>query len=110
MPCGRFGRPFYRPSPSRIVRVPLNRAGAVHRIGRRSSALLQGLGREPTVDEIADDPNITQQEVERMLATSQSHLSLDALITPGEDHRLLDYLPDQYPPGPEDDTYDHALS
>ncbi|HZD05955.1 MAG TPA: sigma-70 family RNA polymerase sigma factor, partial [Longimicrobiales bacterium] len=33
---------------SRVVRVPLNRAGALHRIGRRSSSLLQELGREPT--------------------------------------------------------------
>ena len=94
---------------SRIVRVPLNRAGALHRIGRRSSALLQELGREPTVEEIADDLDISQQEVERTLAISQSHLSLDAPITPGEDHRLLDYLPDQYAPGPEDEAYDHAL-
>ena len=94
---------------SRIVRVPLNRAGALHRIGRRSSALLQELGREPTVEEIAEDLNITQQEVERTLAISQSHLSLDAPITPGEDHRLLDYLPDQYAPGAEDEAYDHAL-
>jgi RNA polymerase primary sigma factor len=47
--------------------------------------------------------------VERTLAISQSHLSLDAPITPGEDHRLLDYLPDQYAPAPEDETYEHAL-
>src|ERR671938_806256 len=33
---------------SRIVRVPLNRAGTLHRIGKRSSTLLQELGREPT--------------------------------------------------------------
>ena len=94
---------------SRIVRVPLNRAGALHRIGRRSSALLHELGREPTVEEIADDLDISQQEVERTLAISQSHLSLAAPITPGEDHRLLDYLPDQYAPAPEYETYDHAL-
>ena len=94
---------------SRIVRVPLNRAGALYRIGRRSSALLQELGREPTVEEIAEDLDISEQEVERTLAISQSHLSLDSPITPGEDHRLLDYLPDQYSPGPEDEAYDHAL-
>lgn len=94
---------------SRIVRVPLNRAGALHRIGRRSSSLLQELGREPTVDEIAEDLDITHEEVERTLAISQSHLSLDAPMTPGEDNRLLDYLPDQYSPGPEDETFQHAL-
>ncbi len=94
---------------SRIVRVPLNRAGALHRIGRRSSSLFQELGREPTVNEIAEDLDISQEEVERTLAISQSHLSLDAPMTPGEDNRLLDYLPDQFSPGPEDEAYDHAL-
>lgn len=94
---------------SRIVRVPLNRAGALHRIGRRSSSLLQELGREPTVEEIAEGLDISEEEVERTLAISQSHLSLDAPIAPGEDSRLLDYLPDQFAPGPEDDTFDRAL-
>ena len=94
---------------SRIVRVPLNRAGALHRIGRRSSSLLQELGREPTVEEIAQELEISTDEVRRTLAISQSHLSLDAPLTPGEDNRLLDYLPDQFSPGPDDDTYDEAL-
>lgn len=94
---------------SRIVRVPLNRAGALHRIGRRSSSLLQELGREPTVEEIARDLDIPESEVEKTLAISQSHLSLDAPLVPGEDSRLLDYLPDQFSPGPEDEAYDHAL-
>jgi len=95
---------------SRIVRVPLNRAGALHRIGRRTSVLLQELGREPTVEEIADELELSHEEVQRTLAISQSHLSLDAPITPGEDNRLLDYLPDQFSPGPDDETYDRALS
>ncbi|HUF13640.1 MAG TPA: sigma-70 family RNA polymerase sigma factor [Longimicrobiales bacterium] len=95
---------------SRIVRVPLNRAGTLHRIGKRSSALLQELGREPTVDEIADGLDISHDEVEKTLAISQTHLSLDAPLTPGEDNRLLDYLPDQFGRGPEEETYDKALT
>jgi RNA polymerase primary sigma factor len=94
---------------SRIVRVPLNRAGALYRIGRRSSNLLQELGREPTVEEIAEELDVSREEVERTLAISHSHLSLDAPMQPGEDSRLLDYLPDQYSPGPEDEAYEHAL-
>ena len=94
---------------SRIVRVPLNRAGALHRIGKRSAALLQELGREPTVEELADELDISEEEVRRTLSLSQTHLSLDAPLTPGEDNRLLDYLPDQFAPGPDDETYDRAL-
>jgi RNA polymerase primary sigma factor len=95
---------------SRIVRVPLNRAGALHRIGRRSSTLLQELGREPTVEELADELDLSEEEVQRTLAISQSHLSLDAPMTPGEDNRLLDYLPDQFSAGPDDETYERALA
>ncbi|HSM37363.1 MAG TPA: sigma-70 family RNA polymerase sigma factor [Longimicrobiales bacterium] len=95
---------------SRIVRVPLNRAGALHRIGRMSSALLQELGREPTPEEVAQELDISSDEVERTMAISRSHLSLDAPMTPGEDNRLLDYLPDQESPGPEDQTFDRALN
>ncbi|NNM33246.1 MAG: sigma-70 family RNA polymerase sigma factor [Gemmatimonadetes bacterium] len=95
---------------SRIVRVPLNRAGALHRIGKRKSMLLQELGREPTVDEIAKDLDLSHEEVERTLAISRSHLSLDAPMTPGEDNRLLDYLPDQFAPGPDEETFENALT
>jgi RNA polymerase primary sigma factor len=95
---------------SRIVRVPLNRAGALHRIGKRSSALLQELGREPTVEELADELDLSEDEIQRTLSLSQSHLSLDAPLTPGEDNRLLDYLPDQFSPAPDDETYEQALT
>ena len=63
---------------SRIVRVPLNRAGTLHRIGKRSSALLQELGREPTPSEIAEGMDISMEEVQKTLSISQNHLSLDA--------------------------------
>jgi RNA polymerase primary sigma factor len=95
---------------SRIVRVPLNRAGALHRIGKRSSTLLQELGREPTVEELADELDLSEDEIQRTLAISQTHLSLDAPLTPGEDNRLLDYLPDQFSAGPDDETYERALA
>ena len=95
---------------SRIVRVPLNRAGALYRVGRQKSNLLQELGREPTVEEIAQELDVTREEVERTLAIQQSHLSLDAPMQPGDEKgRLLDYLPDQFSPGPEDEAYEYAL-
>jgi len=94
---------------SRIVRVPLNRAGALHRIGKRSSALLQELGREPTPAEIAEGMDFTLEEVQKTLSISQTHLSLDAPLTPGEDNKLLDYLPDTQNSGPDSETFEKAL-
>ncbi len=95
---------------SRIVRVPLNRAGTLHRIGKRASALLQELGREATNAEIADGMDITEEEVAKTMSISQTHLSLDAPMTPGEDNRLLDYLPDTVNPTPEDEIFEKALT
>ena len=83
---------------SRIVRVPLNRAGTLHRIGKRANALLQELGREATHAEIAEGMDITEEEVAKTMSISQTHLSLDAPMTPGEDNTLLDYLPDNAEP------------
>ena len=95
---------------SRIVRVPLNRAGTLHRIGKRASALLQELGREATHAEIAEGMEITEEEVAKTMAISQTHLSLDAPMTPGEDNRLLDYLPDNVNPTPDEETFEKALT
>lgn len=95
---------------SRIVRVPLNRAGTLHRIGKRASALLQELGREATHAEIAFGTDLTEDEVARTMAISQVHLSLDAPMTPGEDNRLLDYLPDTTNQTPDEETFGKALT
>ncbi|MFN5598498.1 RNA polymerase sigma factor RpoD/SigA [Gemmatimonas sp.] len=95
---------------SRIVRVPLNRAGTLHRIGKRANALLQELGREATHAEIAEGMDITEEEVAKTMSISQVHLSLDAPLTPGEDNRLLDYLPDTQHPTPDEQTFEKALT
>jgi RNA polymerase primary sigma factor len=95
---------------SRIVRVPLNRAGTLHRIGKRANTLLQELGREATHAEIAEGMELTEEEVAKTMAISQGHLSLDAPLTPGEDNRLLDYLADDVSLAPDEQTYEKALT
>ncbi len=95
---------------SRIVRVPLNRAGELYRIGKRTSALQQELGRDPSAVEIAEGMDLAVADIERTMAISQAHLSLDAPMAPGEESRLLDYLPDATDRGSDADTMENALS
>ncbi len=94
---------------SRIVRVPLNRAGELHRIGKRTSVLQQELGRDPTAGEIAEGMEMGLADVERTMAISQGHLSLDAPMAPGDESRLLDYLPDATERGSDADAMESAL-
>jgi RNA polymerase primary sigma factor len=95
---------------SRIVRVPLNRAGALHRIGRRASAMVQELGREATHDEIARDMSLSLDEVSLTMGIAQGHVSLDSPVTPGEENRLSDYLADTEHASPEDEMVEHAMT
>jgi len=95
---------------SRIVRVPLSRAGTLHRIGKRSSLLTQELGREPTLEEIADELELPEEEIKHTLAMAQTHLSLDAPLVPGEEGQLLDYVCDNFSPGPDEGLYSQALT
>lgn len=95
---------------SRIVRVPLSRAGTLHRIGKRSSLLTQELGREPTMEEIAQELELPEDEIKHTLAMAQTHLSLDAPLVPGEEGQLLDYVCDSFSPGPDEELYTQALS
>ncbi len=94
----------------RIVRVPLNRAGTLHRIARCKAMLVQELGREPTAAEIAEEVNLPTEEVENTLAISRAHISLDAPVAPGEDGRLLDYLPDPASLSPDKPILEEALA
>ncbi len=95
---------------SRIVRVPLNRAGALHRIGKKASSLLQELGREATNAEIAEGMDISEEEVAKTMSIFQVHLSLDAPLVAGEDNRLSDYLADTVSRTPDEHTFDRALN
>jgi RNA polymerase primary sigma factor len=95
---------------SRVVRVPLNRAGILYKIGKKSSLLIQELGREPTEEEIAEGMDITVSEVRSTMQISRTHRSLDAPIVPGEDGKLMDYLPDTYQPSPSEQAFQRALS
>jgi RNA polymerase primary sigma factor len=62
------------------------------------------------VEEIAEGMDISEEEVAKTLSISQSHLSLDAPLTPGEDNKLLDYLPDTQNATPDEQTFEHALT
>tara|TARA_Y100000588_G_scaffold361730_1_gene422811 strand:- start:1011 stop:1868 length:858 start_codon:yes stop_codon:yes gene_type:complete len=94
---------------SRIVRLPLNRVGALHKIGKASSGLEQEFGREPSPGEIADELDMTDYEVMDTLKISSRHLSLDAPFNEGEDNSLLDVLDDPEQLDPDEPLLDDSL-
>ncbi len=86
---------------SRVVRLPLNRVGALNKIGKMYSNLEQEFEREPTPDEIAEHLEISPIEVTDTLRMSGRHLSMDAPFSQGEDNRLLDIVHNENQPPPD---------
>lgn len=94
---------------SRIVRLPLNRVGTLHKIGKISSSLEQEYGREPSPDEIARELELSEVEVSDTLKISNSHLSLDAPFSVSEDNSLMDVLEDEFQPAPDEALLEESL-
>jgi RNA polymerase primary sigma factor len=96
---------------SRIVRLPLNRAGTLYRIGKVSRQLDQELGRAPSPDEIAARLNISAQEVEETMVIANTHVSLDDPYSADKDDTaLVDHLAAEGQESPDEGTYTAALS
>lgn len=94
---------------SRIVRLPLNRVGALNKIGKAFSQLEQEFEREPSASELAEELDMSVFEVADTLKISGRHLSVDAPFAQGEDNRLLDVIQDERQPSPDSILMDESL-
>ncbi|HEX3073431.1 MAG TPA: sigma-70 family RNA polymerase sigma factor [Ignavibacteriales bacterium] len=86
---------------SRIVRLPLNRVGALNKIGKAYSNLEQEFEREPSASELATELDMDISEVYDTLKISGRHVSMDAPFSQGEDNRLLDVISNDQQPAPD---------
>jgi RNA polymerase primary sigma factor len=77
---------------SRIVKLPLNRVGAIHKIGRAQCKLEQKYCRKPAMAEIACELNLNEQEICETIKIGTSSLSLDAPVISDEDSKFLDFM------------------
>lgn len=80
---------------SRIVKLPLNRVGTIHKIGRTQCKLEQKYCRLPNTEEIAQELNLKIDEVHESLKIGNSHVSLDAPLRHDDgDSILMDIIYD----------------
>mgnify|MGYP000930845040 CR=1 FL=1 len=66
---------------SRIVRLPLNKIGAINKINKTVSKLEQNLEREPSYDEISEALEMLPQEISDILRNNGRHMSMDAPLS-----------------------------
>jgi len=96
---------------SRIVRLPLNRVGALNKIGKAFSSLEQKFEREPSAEEIAEViEGMTEDEISETLKISGRHTSIDAPFVQGEENSLLEVLRNDAEPDPDNTLINESLS
>lgn len=94
---------------SRIIKLPLNRVGTIHKIGKTQSRLEQKLSRTPNIEEIAQELKIDENEVRETAKIGNTHMSLDAPLQKGEDVRLIDVLHDKHQESPDNNLISISL-
>jgi RNA polymerase primary sigma factor len=70
---------------ARIVRLPLNKIGSINKINKTFASLEQQFEREPSVEEIAEIMDMSEEEVKTQMKSSGRHVSMDAPLPGGED-------------------------
>ncbi len=79
---------------ARTIRIPVHMIETMSRIRSASKVLHQDLGREPTIEEIAQEVGMSVQETRRVLNISKHPISLDRPIGDSEDSYFGDFIED----------------
>jgi len=89
---------------ARTIRVPVHMVETINRLARVQRQLLQDLGREPTVDELAAELEVTAQRVREIQKIAQEPVSLETPVGEDDDSELGDLIEDDGVAGPAEEV------
>ena len=87
---------------ARTIRIPVHMVEKLNKVVHIERQLVQRLGREPRPEEIADELEMTTEEVREILRMSQLPVSLEKPIGEEEESSLGDFVPDEQAESPFD--------
>ena len=93
----------------RTIRVPVHMGDQLNRMRRVQLQLLQELGREPKIDELASGMDTTPDKVENLLEISRRPVSLETPIDDEGDSTFGDFVEDSNSPAPSEEVATHLL-
>jgi RNA polymerase primary sigma factor len=86
----------------RTIRVPVHMGDQINKLLRIQHQLTQRLGRDPSVEELAESLDVPPKKVENMIQVARRPLSLETPTDDEEDSVLVDFIQDQDAPAPDD--------
>ena len=95
---------------ARTIRVPVHMVEVINKATRCNRKLVQELGREPTVEELAAELNLPVEKIIEANRTAADTLSLDTPVGDEEDTSIGSFVEDERTPGPADATSNALLA
>lgn len=95
---------------ARTIRVPVHMVEVINKVTRCNRRLVQEYGREPTVEEIAAELDMSVEKVMEATRTAADTLSLDTPVGDEEDTTIGSFVEDENTPGPADATSNAMLA
>jgi RNA polymerase primary sigma factor len=92
----------------RTIRVPVHMGDQIAKMFRIRHKFKQDLGRDPTIDEIAETLQVSPSKIQNMMRVAQHPLSIETPISFEDDAVLGDFIEDVESPNPEE-TASHSL-
>ena len=93
---------------ARTIRIPVHMVETINKVKKVQSQLLHKNGQEPSVEDLAEELDMSQEKVREILKVAQEPISLESPIGEEEDSHLGDFIPDSDAPIPEE-AATHAL-
>ena len=95
---------------ARTIRVPVHMVEVINKATRCNRKLVQELGREPTLEEIAEELNLPIEKIIEANRTAADTLSLDTPVGDEEDTTIGSFVEDDNTPGPAESTSNTMLA
>ena len=89
---------------ARTIRIPVHMVETINKLTHTQRRLMQELGREPLIEELAVEMEMDEKKVQHILKISQDIVSLEAPVGAEEDSKLGDFIEDDEALSPSDQT------
>jgi RNA polymerase primary sigma factor len=89
---------------ARTIRIPVHMVETINKLTHAQRRLVQELGREPLVEELAAEMDMDIKKVRHILKISQDIVSLEAPVGTEEDSKLGDFIEDDEALSPAEST------
>jgi RNA polymerase primary sigma factor len=94
---------------ARTIRVPVHMIETMSKLRTIQKHLLQELGREPTMEEVAKRARMSVEETRRVMKISRHPISLDRPVGESEDSHFGDFIEDESQEAPAETATNDAL-